>query len=63
MAAGITLFDMTTERSGTAPFDRVHGAQLPAAERIGVRLTKCGPEAAEDIRHFQRRGGHRPSQK
>jgi hypothetical protein len=63
MAAGVTLFDVAAEGRGAAQLDRAHGAQLPAAERIGMRLTIGGPEAAEDIRHFQRRSGHRPAQK
>jgi len=58
VAAGVALFDVAAEGGSAALFDRAHGTQLPAAERIGMRLTKCGPEAAEDIRHFQRRGGH-----
>ena len=63
MAAGITLFDVAAEGCGAALLDRAHSAQLPAAEQIGVRLTIGRPEAAEDIRHFQRRSGHRSAQK
>jgi hypothetical protein len=56
--AGVALFDMAAEGGGAAQFDRAHGAQLPTAERIGMRLTESGPEATEDVRHFERRGGH-----
>ena len=63
MAAGVALFDVAAEGGGAAAFDCAHGTQLPAAERVGVGLAKCSTEAAEDIRHFQWRGGHRAFQK
>jgi hypothetical protein len=59
MAAGVALFDMAAEGGGAAAFDRAHGAQLPAAEGVGLSLAKGSAEAAEDVRHFQRRSGHR----
>jgi hypothetical protein len=50
---------MATEGGGATAFDGAHGAQLPTAERCGMRLPISGPAVAEDIRHFERRGGHR----
>ena len=63
MAAGIALFDMATEGGGATQFDGAHGPQLPAAQRIGVRLPIARAEAAEDIRHFERWRAQRRAQK
>jgi hypothetical protein len=37
MAAGIALFDVATECSGAAQFDRTHHAPLDATEHTGMR--------------------------
>ena len=63
MAAGITLLEVAAEGGGATQFDSAHGAQLPAAERIGVRLPIAGAEVAEDIRHFESRRAQRQAQK
>jgi hypothetical protein len=59
MAAAVTLLDMATEGGGATAFDGAHGAQLPPAERRGMRLPISGSGVAEDIRHFEWRGRHR----
>jgi hypothetical protein len=58
MTAGVALFDMAAKRGGATQFDGAHGTQLPAAKRTGMCLPKGRAEAAEDIRHFEWRGGH-----
>jgi hypothetical protein len=63
MAAGVALLDMTAQGGGATQFDSAHGAQLPAAERIDMRLPIGGTEAAEDIRHFERWRVQRRAQK
>jgi hypothetical protein len=63
VTAGITLLDMSAERSGTAPLDRAHDAALPATERVSVVLAVTGPGLAKDVRHFEPDGTHVPSQK
>ena len=59
MAAAVALLDMATEGGGATAFDGAHGAQLPPAERRGMRLPVSGPAVAEHVRHFEGRGGHR----
>ena len=63
MAASVALLDVAAERRGAAQFDRAHRAELAAAQRIGVRFAIGRAEAAENIRHFERRRTHRLSQK
>ena len=63
MATGIALFDVAAEGGGATPFDGAHGAQLPAAKRVGVRLPIGGAEVTEDIRHFERLRAQRRVQK
>jgi hypothetical protein len=53
MAAGVALLDVAAEGSGAAKLDGTHGAQLPAAERIGMLLSIGRAEAAEDIGHLE----------
>ena len=59
MAAAVALLDMAPEGGGATAFNGAHGAQLPPAERRGMRLPIRGPGVAEHVRHFERRGGHR----
>jgi hypothetical protein len=54
MTAGVALFHMAAEGSSATELDGAHGAQLAAAQRIGMRLSIDRAEAAKDIRHFER---------
>ena len=64
MTALIALLDVTAKRGGSTEFDRGHDASLRRAQRrvmsgaIGIAV------AAEHVRHFRPRPGHRaPAQK
>jgi hypothetical protein len=60
MAAVTTALDMTAERCGTATFDVQHGAPPRSRQRSAMLVAESLAEAAERIRHFQPRAGHRP---
>src|ERR1700674_4748526 len=49
MAAAVALLDMATEGGSATAFDGAHGAQLPPAERRGMRLPVNGPAVAEHV--------------
>lgn len=59
MAALITLIDMAAQRRGSAAFNRGHHATLGGGQAGAVTTTIIIAVAAEDIRHFQPRSGHR----
>ena len=63
MPAGIALFDVATQRRGTAQLNRAHGALLAARERLDVSLPIGGTEAAEYVRHFEPCRAQRRAQK
>jgi hypothetical protein len=63
VATGITLLDMSAERSGAAALDGAHDATLPATKRISVLLAITGPGLAKDVRHLKPGGTHVLSQK
>ena len=60
VTAGITLLDMSAERSGTATLDRAHDAALPATEGVSVLLAVGRPGLAEDVRHLEPDRAQRP---
>jgi hypothetical protein len=60
MAALITLLDVTAQRGGSADLDRRHDAPLRRAQHRAVLRTIGVAVAAEYIRHFRPRPGHRP---
>ena len=59
MTALIALLDMAAERGGPAEFDRGHDAPLRRAKRRAMLRTIGVAVAAEHVRHFQPRPGHR----
>ena len=63
VATGIALFNMAAKSSGAALLDGAHGAQLPAAQRIGMLLTVGRSVPAKDVRHFEWQRGHPVAQR
>ena len=59
MAAVIARFDVPAERGGAAQFDRRHDAALGDRQRRVMLLAIGFAVAAEDVRHFRPRAGHR----
>jgi len=59
MAALVALLDMTTQRGGSADLDCGHDAPLRRAQRLAMLGTIGIAIAAEQIRHFRPRPGHR----
>lgn len=59
VAALIASFDMPAERGGPAQFDRRHDAKLGRAERCVMLRAIRFAVAAEYVRHFRPRSGHR----
>jgi len=59
MTALIALLDVTAERGGPAEFDRGHDAPLRRAQRRAMLRTIGVAVAAEHVRHFRPRPGHR----
>jgi hypothetical protein len=55
----IATLDMTTKCRSSAQLDRAHDATLCGAERGAMVLTIGCAVAAEYIRHFRPRAGHR----
>ena len=59
VTALIALLDMTAKRGGAAEFDRGHDATLRCAQLRVMPRTIGVAIAAEHIRHFRPRPGHR----
>jgi len=59
MTALIALLDVTAKRGGPAEFDRGHDAPLRCAQRRAMLRTIGVAVAAEHVRHFRPRPGHR----
>src|SRR5215467_13213036 len=60
VTALIALLDMTAKRRGAAEFDRGHDAAVACAQLRVMLCTVGAAVAAEYIRHFRPRPGHRP---
>ena len=60
MRAGLTAFDMTAQRRGSAALDRRHDLELAEAQVAGMGGTPSWPVVAEDVRHLDRRPWQRP---
>jgi hypothetical protein len=63
VTAGVTLFDVSAERSGSATLNRAHDAALPTAEGISVLLPVVGTRLAKNVRHLEPGGTQRRPQK
>src|SRR5664280_373921 len=61
MTALIALLDVTAKRGGPAELDRGHDAPLRRAQRRAMLRTIGVAVAAEHVRHFRPRPGHRPA--
>lgn len=59
MAALIALLDVTSKRGGPTEFDRGHDASLRRAQRRAMLGAIGVTVAAEHVRHFRPRPGHR----
>ena len=55
VGAGLTAFDMTAQRNGSAALDRRHDLELAEAHMAGMGRTPSRPAMAEDVRHLDRR--------
>lgn len=59
VVTAIAALDMASKCCGSTQFDRTHDAPLCSAQRGAMGVTIACAVAAEHIRHFQPRAGHR----